>query len=123
MISGAVNPRHEITIRLAVMDSLGRPRDIVAVLYTGNTGDLTLLAAVIGALGLTWVNYAQVVLGNGQVAHVDEYEATIIWDGRPRPIQVQIVEAMPLIGMRLLIGHDLRARVVSGGAVEIEAVP
>lgn len=80
-------------------------------------------AAIIGALGLKWVNRAQVVLGNGQIEEFDEYDAIMIWDGKPRSIQVQAVEAMPLLGMRLIIGHELRIRIVPGGDVVVTAIP
>lgn len=122
-MTGTVNSRHEITVRVPVIDALGQPRDIVAIVDTGYTGDLTLPVAVIGALGMTWVNKAHIVLGDGQIVEINEYAVTIIWDGARRPIQVQAVEVSPLLGMRLLIGHDLRARIASGGDVEITAIP
>jgi predicted aspartyl protease len=123
MITGTVNSKHEITLKLSVIDALGQPRELPAILDTGYSGDLTLPAAIIGALGLKWVNRSQVVLGNGQIEEVDEYDAVIIWDGRPRSIQVQAVEVMPLFGMRLIIGHELRVRIVPGGDVILAAIP
>jgi hypothetical protein len=57
------------------------------------------------------------------VVQFDIYTATIIWDGVARPIVIQAIDNVPLLGMALLAGHDLRARVAVGGAVEIEAVP
>jgi predicted aspartyl protease len=123
MITGTVNARYEITIQIPVIDALGQPHDVPAILDTGYTGDLTMPQAIAVALGLTWVNRAIVVLGNGQAEEVDEYAATIIWDGQPRSIQVQAVEAMPLNGMRLIIGHKLRVRLIAGGDVEITSIP
>jgi hypothetical protein len=53
----------------------------------------------------------------------DIYAATVIWDGKPRRILVQSIDTTPLIGMELLFGYDLRVRVVTGGSVQIEAIP
>jgi hypothetical protein len=52
----------------------------------------------------------------------DIFAATVLWDGAQRHILVQAIENLPLLGMRLMAGHDLRARVEVGGRVEIEAV-
>jgi hypothetical protein len=53
----------------------------------------------------------------------DFYSATVLWDGVPRRILVHAIDAPPLLGMTLLDGYDLRARVRPGGTVEIEAIP
>jgi predicted aspartyl protease len=120
---GTVNAGHEITVRVPIMDGQGQPSDLVAVLDTGYSGHLTLPSAVIGALGLAWFARVQLVLGSGQVEEFDQYTATVLWDGQPRAIFVQAVETMPLLGMKLLVGHDLRARVAPGGDVEITPIP
>ena len=52
----------------------------------------------------------------------DIYAATIIWDGTPRPILVEAVEILPLVGMRLLVDYDVRLRVQPGGMVQIVSV-
>lgn len=63
------------------------------------------------------------MLADGNVEHFDIYIATIVWDGKLRPVLVQAVDNVPLLGMSLLVGHDVRFRAVVGGAVQIEAVP
>jgi len=63
------------------------------------------------------------ILANGNVEQFDIHVATVIWDGIPRPILVQAIDNIPLLGMALLVGYDLRIRVTVGGRVEIEAVP
>lgn len=63
------------------------------------------------------------MLANGHVEECDIYAATVIWDGIQRSVLVEAMENMPLLGMAMLVGCDLRARVVAGGSVEIEAVP
>jgi hypothetical protein len=42
-----------------------------------------------------------------------------MWEDGPRKILVQAIDNVPLLGMRLLAGFDLRIQVVKGGIVEI----
>jgi hypothetical protein len=45
------------------------------------------------------------------------------WNGGWRPVLVSAVGDEPLVGMRLLAGHELRIAVVPGGVVEITPLP
>jgi clan AA aspartic protease len=123
MITGSVNARFEIVIKVPVQDSTRREHEVEAVLDTGFTGSLTLPPSVIANLNLPWRSRSSAVLANGNVVQFDIYTATINWDGVPRSILIQAIDNVPLLGMALLAGHDLRARVAAGGVVEIEAVP
>jgi clan AA aspartic protease len=123
MISGSVNGRYEIIIPLRVLDSVGAEQPVDAILDTGFTGSLTLSPAAIANLGLEWRSRSSAVLASGRIVEFDIYAATVIWDGEPRQILVQAIENVPLMGMRMLARHDLRARVEVGGLVEIEPVP
>jgi len=93
------------------------------ILDTGYSGFLTLPAALIAGLGLIWLSQTSAILANQSVVQVESYAATVVWDGSFRPIIVEAVDAPPLLGTRLLAGHDLRVRMVDGGRAEIEAVP
>ena len=123
MISGSVNARHEILIRVPVHDAAAREQQVEAILDTGFTGSLTLPPALIASLGLPWRSLGGAVLANGSVEQFDVYAATVVWDGTPRRVLVQAIDTAPLLGMALLVGYDLRARVIDGGAVAIEAIP
>lgn len=123
MISGTVNASHEILIPVPVRDAAAKERQIEAVLDTGFNGSLTLPPALIAGLGLTWRSRGQAMLANGNVEQFDIYAATVVWDGTPRRVLVQAIDTAPLLGMALLVGYDLRARVIDGGAVAIEAIP
>lgn len=122
MITGQVNARYEITIKLPVRDSTGQEQEIEAILDSGFTGSLTLPPSVIASLGLPWRSRTTATLANGSVEQLDIYVATIIWDGNPRSVLIPAIDSVPLIGMTLLIGYDLRVRVTVGGMVEIEPV-
>jgi clan AA aspartic protease len=123
MITGTVNARYEIVIKLPVRDSAGQEQEVEAVLDSGFTGALTLPPALIAHLGLPWRSNSNAILANGKVEQLAIHAATIIWDGTPRPILIQAIDNVPLLGMALLVGHDLRARIEVGGLVQIEAMP
>ncbi|HKB03895.1 MAG TPA: clan AA aspartic protease, partial [Gemmataceae bacterium] len=123
MITGTVNARHEIVIPVPVRDAMGQDQMVAAVLDTGFTGSLTVPPRVVASLGLTWRSQAQAVLANGTVEQFDIYSAIVVWDGVPRTILVQAIDTIPLLGMALLVGFDLRVRVRVGGRAEIQVIP
>lgn len=88
MICAVVNAYNEATIRLPVQAAKGRRREIETILDTGFNGSLTLPPDMIANLGLPWRTRGLVVLANGTQEPCDIYAATIIWDGKPRPILV-----------------------------------
>ncbi len=123
MITGTVNGRYEMVTTLPVRDSVGQERQIEAILDTGFTGSLTLPPSLIAALRLPWRSRSSAILANGNIQQFDIYAATVVWDSVPRPILIQAIDNVPLLGMALLVGYDLRARAMVGGTVQIEAVP
>ncbi|MGL4555460.1 MAG: clan AA aspartic protease [Gemmataceae bacterium] len=123
MIVGTVNGACEIVLRLSVQDASGADVTIDAVLDTGFTGSLTLPPALITALNLPWRTRLRTKLGDGRDIDTDVYDATVVWDGVPRHIFAQSSDTTPLVGMRLLFGYDLRARLEPGGCVELEEIP
>jgi len=123
MITGTVNARHEIVIPVPVRDAMGQDQMVAPVLDTGFTGSLTVPPRVVASLGLTWRSQAQAVLANGTVEQFDIYSAIVVWDGVPRTILVQAIDTIPLLGMALLVGFDLRVRVRVGGRAEIQVIP
>ena len=123
MIRGVVNARNEIQIPLLVLDVAGFQQVIDAVLDTGFNGWLCLPHALITSLQLSWRTRGQVRFGDGRVDWIDYYEVTVVWDGVHRIVEVHALDGDILIGMSLLAGYDLKARVEVGGAVQIEAIP
>jgi clan AA aspartic protease len=118
-----VNPRLEATVRLQIEDSSGHLHLIEVVIDTGFTGDLTLPIAQISALGLPWRGQQVTQLADGSVQTTDVYDAILMWDDNPTQIRVQAVETNPLLGTRLLAGHELKVQFRPGGAVTIERIP
>ena len=122
MITGVVNANGEATIPLTVCGSNGQEHEIEAVIDTGFTGFLTLPFSLILSLRLEWRGREQAILGDGSVQIFDVYAATVIWDGQPRAVEADAADIVPLIGMGLIYGHDLRIQAVEGGIVTIEAL-
>ena len=123
MIVGAVNVQQEAIVRLEVVGLPGRSLEIDGVIDTGYSGSLTLPPDVIAMLALPYRTSGRAVLADGTECVFDIYHATVMWDGRPRSVLVDSAQTDPLIGMDLLVGHELIVHVVEGGHVRIEALP
>jgi clan AA aspartic protease len=123
MITGVVDANLNATIPLAVRDVAGVMQHIEAVIDTGFTGFLTLPPTVIAALGLTWLSREQGTLADGSTRLFDVYRTAVMRDGQLRTVTAEAIDVVPLIGMELLQGHDLRIRVIADGSVIVEAVP
>jgi clan AA aspartic protease len=123
MINGVVNAQLEPTVQLAIHDATGQPHDVEVVVDTAYNGFLTLQPAQVTALGLPLKNQLQVRLADGSMQLINFYEATVIWNGQPRMIPVDEIDAPPLVRTALLQGYELRIEFVVGGSVTIESLP
>jgi predicted aspartyl protease len=117
MIIGHVTPNLQATIRLHIEDSSGQTQAIDVTHDTGFSSFMNLPAARVANLGLTWIFQQDVQLADGSGVRADVHAAVVVWDGRPRKIDVHAGGVDQLIGMRMLAGHDVRMRVVDGGPV------
>lgn len=119
MITGVVQAG-EGRIRLKVKGRQGREQEVEAVIDTGYTASLTLPPALIQALGLRWQTVDRFKLADGSLCIFDVYEAKVLWDGKVRQILIDEADAEPLLGMRLLKGHELRMQVRYRGKVTVK---
>jgi clan AA aspartic protease len=122
MITGLVESG-EGRIRLKVVGFRGRQQEVEAVIDTGYTASLTLPPALIRALGLRWQTVDRVRLADGSPCIFDVYEGKVVWDGKVRQILIDEANADPLVGMRLLKGHELKMAVRYRGKVTIRRLP
>ena len=122
MITGVVKSG-EGRIRLKVKGLRGREQEVEAVIDTGYTASLTLPPAIVAALGLRWQSMDRFTLADGSECVLDVYVGRVEWDGRVRNILVEEVDADPLVGMRLLRGHELKMQVRARGKVTIKRLP
>ncbi len=123
MIRGAVNARHEAVLDLRIRGSSGIEVAVTAVIDTGSTASLTLPHATVAALGLTYRATNPALLANGVLHSCDMYDAEVEWDGVWLAILVTEVDSDPLLGTRLLAGHELYVEFNPGGVVEVRALP
>jgi clan AA aspartic protease len=119
MISGMVGA-DEGRIHLKIIGTRRREQEIEAVIDTGYTASLSLPPALIAALGLRWQSVDRGTLADGSECLFDVYEARVIWDGKTRHILVDEADTEPLVGMRLLKGHELKMQVRHGGKLTIK---
>jgi clan AA aspartic protease len=122
MIVGQVNGFCEAVVRLSVRGFLDVEREIEAVIDTGYTGFLTLPPDLIAALHLPFRRRSSAVLGDGRATLFNVHEAAIVWDNQLRRIPVDASPTDPLVGMKLLYGHELIVHVVEGGDVSLRAL-
>jgi clan AA aspartic protease len=122
MIVGQVNSEREAIVELVVIGNNNLAKTIHAVIDTGYTGFLTLSPALTLELQLTWYMQQQGMLGDGSVRLFNVYEASIIWDGQERAIEVNEADADCLVGMGLMEGYELVIRNVPGGVVTLSSL-
>jgi clan AA aspartic protease len=122
MMFGSVNSRREAIIQVVVLGEKNQREGIKAVIDTGYTGFLTLPSALIAQLELTWFMQEEGTLGDGSMCMFNVFEASVIWDGQIRPIEINESEAEPLVGMGLLEGYELNIQGLAGGEVTIKAL-
>ena len=123
MIVASVNSRYEIQVELPLLATDGTVHVVQALVDTGFSGYLTLPPAIVSNVGFPWRSDENFVLANGQVNLFKVHVATLQWDGRPRRVAAQVLDSTPLIGMGLLVGYDLAARVLVGGRVVMSRIP
>jgi clan AA aspartic protease len=120
MMQGKVNQYCEAMLSVAIRN-IDIIKSVDAVIDTGFSGFLTLPSSIIAELDLTWKGRDVATLGDGTSCIFEVYIASVIWDGEYRAIDINESETVPLIGMRLLRGYDLKIRTIEGGLVTIEA--
>ena len=123
MIRGSVNEDWEGIIPLVVFGAGGTRQEMQAVVDTGFTDQLTLPPRIVNSLGLTWLGTEEGVLADGSVEVFQVYSTSVIWDGETRLVEVDAIDADPLVGMKLLSRHLLQIDVVPGGDVTIAPLP
>jgi clan AA aspartic protease len=122
MITGAVQS-DEARIRLTVRGRRGREQAVEAVIDSGYTGALTLPSALIALLGLRWRSVERATLADGSTCVFQVYVGKVVWDGKVRSILVDQADVDPLVGMRLLRGHEVKMQVRARGKVVIKRLP
>jgi clan AA aspartic protease len=98
-------------------------KSINAVIDTGFTGFLSLIQSIIDELELPWSYSDFATLGDGSETLFDIHDASVIWDGHFREIEINSADTEPLLGMSMLRGYRLEVDTIQGGLVTIKALP
>ncbi|WP_020471289.1 hypothetical protein [Zavarzinella formosa] len=123
MIRGTVNTRGEAVVSLHVKGANGLEFDVDAVIDTGFNASLTLPPALVSILGLPTLSAGVSYLADGSICQYDVCPVAVVWDGIEQVVTAYAIGDEPLLGMRLLAGHELRMQLVPGGLVEIKTIP
>ena len=121
MIEGTVNAAYEAALVLSVEGPEGHQREIEAVVDTGYNGFLTLPSVLVGETRPPVRHQRRGDVGRrqrSQLRHPHGHRR-LGWSGRH--VEAYAAETTPLVGMRLLAGHDLHVEVENGGRVVIQA--
>jgi predicted aspartyl protease len=121
IVVGVINDDGEPTARVVVRGP-GRTLALDAVVNTGFTGDLALPARTIRTLQLEPTATLRVTLADGTTRRTTRYRAHVTLG--PVARAADVVEAgEPLVGTRLVWGHDLRVACTAAGRVALAALP
>ncbi len=122
MIRGEIDQNGEAFVKIPILDAGGADIDVATLVDTGFDGMLTLPPNLAAMLGAVPKSQGAGLLADGTICRYDLYEVTIVWEGIKREIIAQAVGEVPLLGMRLLAGHELRMQVIPDGLVEISKI-
>ncbi|MGH9835021.1 MAG: clan AA aspartic protease [Blastocatellia bacterium] len=120
MMTGKVTANDEAILQLSVRGPEGLEQEIETIIDTGYNGFLTLPTNLIANLNLVWRRRERALLADGSETFFDLYEATVVWDGNPRRVAADAVDADSLLGMSLLRGYEMTIQVINGGEVTIK---
>ncbi len=123
MIRGAVNTRREAVVTLRLRGPTGAETDAVIVIDTGFSDELTLPINTVAYLSLTFREDVDFILADGTIRTFGTYDAEVMWDGSWRQLVVTCTGKLPLLGTRLLKGHQLSVTFEAGGTVELSRLP
>jgi clan AA aspartic protease len=92
------------------------------VVDTGFVGFLTLPIAAVAALELPYLFNMPANLADDSEIQLRVHDATIVWEGEERLVQVLATGKRPLLGMALLTGHELVIQCTEGGMVTVDPI-
>jgi clan AA aspartic protease len=121
MMQGYVNTAYEAVISIVISHN-GKLKSVNAVIDTGFTGFLSLPSSIIAELDLPWTYSDFATLGDGSETLFDIHQASVIWDGQFRDIEINSADTDPLLGMQMLRGYRLQVDTIQGGLVSIAAL-
>lgn len=117
---GFVSPQGRPILRLVISGT--STQEIECWLDTGFDGGLLLNQETVASLGLEAGSTITALLADGSAIEAQSYRAIVEWEGQKRRVQVVQAEGLPLIGLALLRGHEIRIHLTPGGTVSVEPI-
>ncbi len=97
--------------------------EIVAVVDTGFTGDLTLPSDIVEVLSLVPTGSRDATLADDHNVDLASYDAEVLWHERRIQVEALAMGGTALVGMELLRSNELCIQATPGGRVEIRNLP
>ena len=124
MLTGRISLDLQARLAVEILDQDGQPHPVDALLDTGFNGELALPPRTIRQLALPPKGDKQnAELANGELVQFSLYTGTVLWNGRPRRVDVLEADSAPLLGMALLQGSRVTMDVRYGGPVTVTPLP
>jgi clan AA aspartic protease len=119
MIEGVVNQYREATVDLTVRGPTGHEERLEFVVDTGFDGAVLLHSAVAAALELPRLGAERAMLADGTETLFNCSQVQLLWNGTLRLVPVDVADAVSLVGMHVLEGHEIYIHAIPNGAVQI----
>lgn len=124
MLTGRISLDLQARLSVEILDQYGQPHPVEVLLDTGFNGSLALPPRTIRQLELPPKDEQQdVELANGETDRLSLYVGIVLWNGRPRRVDVIETDSDSLLGMALLQGSRVTLDVRYGGPVAVTPLP
>ena len=120
MIVGEIDANLEARVTLSLVHK-ERSLNVLFLVDSGFNGFLAVPQSVVSQLSLPLATVQKGVTADGRVSYFDTVDVCVIWGDRPKNIRAQVLDE-PLIGTRLLSGHDMQARWEGGGEFRLSLI-
>ncbi len=121
MIIGKIDENLEARIELQVMSG-DRTQAVEFLVDTGFNGYLALPMSLVSGLELSLGEVQRGITADGRIGFFDTVRVQIVWHEEPLSLHAQVLDE-PLIGARLLHGHELNAMWIPNGIVRLIKPP
>lgn len=120
MIVGEIDANLEARVTLSLSHK-ERSQDVLFLVDSGFNGYLAVPQSVVSLLGLPLATVQRGITADGRVHFFDTVDVCVIWDDQPKFIRAQVLDE-PLIGTRMLSGHDMQVRWEVGGDFRLSLI-
>ena len=121
MIIGKIDENLEARVELRVISGEQTHR-VEFLVDTGFNGYLALPMSLVSSLELPLGEVQRGITADGRIGFFDTVRVQIIWHDQPLSSHAQVLDE-PLIGARLLHGHELNASWIPNGVIRLIKLP